>query len=230
MTFFNKRNPKISIFIPVYNRENYIIQCIKSIQNQTLKDIEIIAVNDCSNDNSLRVLTNLAEKDKRIKIINNKKNHGLLYSRAMGILNSTGEYLMNLDSDDELNDNECLEYLYNKTKKLRVDIITFNVLFKKTNTIFKCIYKNEILFQPKLYQSLFLPNNALSDYLIWNKIIKREIFINAYNYFKNKIYNGKWNYFEDDIWNILINRYAKSKICLDRLIYKYFSFYNFIPY
>ena len=113
--FIIKKRPKISVFIPIYNKEQYINKCIQNLQNQTLKDIEIIAVNDCSTDNSLSILIDLAKKDNRIKIVNNDKNHGLLYSRAMGILNSSGEYLMNLDSDDEINDNDCLEYLYNKT-------------------------------------------------------------------------------------------------------------------
>mgnify|MGYP002625337468 CR=1 FL=1 len=113
-SYFSKKKPKISIFVPVYNAESYIKECIESIQHQTLKDIEIIAVNDYSNDSSLSILNDLANKDNRIKIVNNDKNHGLLYSRAMGILNSTGEYLMNLDSDDEINDSESLEYLYNQ--------------------------------------------------------------------------------------------------------------------
>ena len=211
----NKKKPKISIFIPIYNNEKYLNKCIQTLQNQTLKDIEIIAVNDCSNDTSLKILTDFAKHDKRIKIVNNDKNHGLLYSRAMGILNSTGEYLMNLDSDDEINDNECLEYLYNQTELFKVDIIAFSVLLKKYNSIYKCDYNNQILIQPKLYNSCF------SDYLIWNKIIKKETFLKAYEDFKIAIYNGKWNYFEDDVWNVLVSKYAKTKLCLDRLIYIY---------
>ena len=54
-----------------------------------------------------------------------------------------------------------------------------------------------------------------------NKLIKKEIFLKAYEDFKSEIYNVKWNYFEDDIWNILVNRYAKTKLCVNRLIYNY---------
>lgn len=219
--FNTKKRPKISIFIPIYNKELYIDKCIKNLQNQTPKDIEIIAVNDCSEDNSLNILNDLAKNDSRIKIVNNDINHGLLYSRAIGILNSTGEYLMNLDSDDEIYDNECLEYLYNKTLSFKVDIIAFNVHFEVTNTTVKCNYDNEILLQPKLYKKNFLENNDLSDYLIWNKLIKKEIFLKAYEDFKIAIYNGKWNYFEDDVWNTLVSKYAQSKLCLDKLVYIY---------
>ena len=108
------RRPKISIFIPIYNKENFINRCIQSILTQTLKDIEIIAVNDHSNDSSLKILEALTKRDNRIKIINNYKNHGLLYSRAVGILKSSGEYLMNLDADDELKGHNSLKYLYFK--------------------------------------------------------------------------------------------------------------------
>ena len=166
------------------------------------------------------MLSNFAKKDHRIKIVNNDKNHGLLYSRAMGILNSNGEYLMNLDSDDELNDNECLEYLYNKSQIYKADIISYNVLIKELNSIFKCSRNDNITFQPNLYNSLFNDAGYIREYLIWNKIIKREIFLKAYESFKIWIYNGKWNYFEDDVWNILVHRYASSKLCVDKLIYK----------
>ena len=220
--FFNKE-PKISIFMPIYNKENYINNSIQSLQKQTLKDIEIIAVNDGSNDSSLSILNDLAKNDYRIKIVNNDKNHGLLYSRAMGILNSTGKYLMNLDPDDEINDSQCLEYLYNQTQILKVDILQFNVFFKAANWTFKCNYNSEILKQPNLYKSTFSGDNGVSDYLIWNKLIKKETFLKAYEAFKIPIYNGKWNYFEDDVWNILVSKYAQSKACADRLVYIYNS-------
>ena len=86
-----------------------------------MQDIEIIAVNDCSNDETLEILKNLSLTDKRIKIVNNKNNSGLLYSRAMGIIHSSGEYLMNLDPDDELYNSDNLEYLYNISNTWNVD-------------------------------------------------------------------------------------------------------------
>ena len=116
--------------MPIYNKEKYIIQAIKSIQNQTLKDIEIIAVNDCSKDNTSEILNIFALNDSRIKIINNTKNYGLLYSRAMGIIHSSGEYLMNLDPDNTLDNSDNLEYLYNKAITYNVGIISFNYTLK----------------------------------------------------------------------------------------------------
>ena len=210
--------------MPIYNKEKYINKSIKSLQNQTLKDIEIIAVNDCSDDKSLNELINLSKNDNRIKIVNNDRNHGLLYSRAMGILNSTGEYLMNLDPDDELEGEDNLEYLYNMTRISHAEIITFGMSKKKFHKTFinpACPKKTKVQKQPQLFNSIFNKYDSINDYLITNKLIKREIFLKAYNEFKDEIYNGKWNYHEDNIWSILVNRYAKSKICINKLIYIY---------
>ena len=213
--------PKISIFLPIYNQEKNIHKCIQSIQRQTLKNIEIVAVNDYSNDNSQKILIELAQYDNRIKIINNDHNHGLLYSRAMGILNSSAEYIMNLDPDDILGDNDSLKYLYNKAKILNVDMITFDLFDEKINKIIKCKKNIIILKQPELFNSIFDVNNIMDDYLICNKLIKKNIFLKALNDFRKEIYNLKWNYFEDDIWSILVNKYSRSKFCVNRLVYIY---------
>ena len=171
MTFIkNENTPKISIFLPIYNKEKYLKRSIKSIQIQTLKDLEIVPVNDCSTDNSLEILEEMAKNDLRIKIVNNNKNHVLLYSRAMGILNSSGEFIINLDPDDEFNGPDNLEYLYKIAKKSKVDLISFGVLFKINNYMtIKCSNYNHILRQPKLFESVFDSSNRLKDFLIWNK-------------------------------------------------------------
>ena len=138
--------PKVSVFLPIYNKEVYITRSIMSIQKQTLNDIEIIAVNDFSTDETLKILKKLSKRDKRIKIINNDRNHGLLYSRTMGILNSSGEYVMNLDPDDLFTDEDNLKLLYYKSKELKLDIIIF--LLKKLKQK-KIIYLNKYLKELK---------------------------------------------------------------------------------
>ncbi len=219
----NKYKPKISIFLPIYNKEKYLKRSIGSIQKQSLKELEIIAVNDGSTDNSLNILQNLSQKDSRIKIVNNHKNRGLLYSRAMGILNSNGEYLMNLDPDDEFNGSKYLKNLYLKAKRLNVDMISFIMLYLPDKI--KCgesFIKNKILYQPELYESAFLENN-LKDYYITNKLIKKELLKNIYKIFEKKINGDKWNYHEDNIWSILIHKYANSSINLNKIIYYYYK-------
>ena len=117
--------PKVSVFLPIYNREKYLKRSINSIQKQTLKEIEIVAVNDCSTDNSLKILKQLAKNDSRIKIINNDRNHGLLYTRAMGIINCTGEYVLNLDPDDQFQGINNLEILYRVAKFKNADMVIY---------------------------------------------------------------------------------------------------------
>ncbi len=126
-------SPKITIFLPIYNKAKYLNRSISSIQKQTLKDIEIIPINDCSEDNTLEILKKMAKNDTRIKIVNNNKNRGLLYSRAMGIINSNGKYLMNLDPDDSLESPNNLEILYHKASQTKANIISFGLLCVKND-------------------------------------------------------------------------------------------------
>ena len=97
--------PKISIISPIYNREEFIMRFLRSIQNQKFNDFEIIFIDDCSKDNSLKVIEKYQEKDQRIILIKNKKNKGTLISRNIGTLNSRGEYLIFPDPDDIISKN-----------------------------------------------------------------------------------------------------------------------------
>ena len=97
--FKSSENPLVSAIVPVYNSKNYINRALKSIQNQNITDIEIILINDYSTDNSLSIIEDLQKEDQRIKIIKNKKNMGILYSRSVGVLSSKGKYIFCLDND-----------------------------------------------------------------------------------------------------------------------------------
>jgi len=160
-------------------------------------------------------------KDSRIKIVNNVKNYGSCYSRAMGILNSKGEYLLSLDPDDKYQGKNNLKYLYNKAKNLNVDIINFLILYlperKKSE---KFSEFNKIIKQPKLLQSAFRKDdNILRDFYITNKFIRRELLEKAYKFFKRYLYRKRWNYFEDNIWSILAYKYANTSIFINKKIY-----------
>ncbi len=116
-------SPKVSVIIPVYNVEQYLRECLDSVINQTLKDIEIICVNDGSPDNSLAILKEYAAKDKRIIIID-QKNQGLSCSRNNALKVAKGEYILFLDSDDWLRLDTC-ELLYKKAKAYKLDMLNF---------------------------------------------------------------------------------------------------------
>lgn len=123
--------PKISIVVVVYNVEQYISKCLESLVHQTLRDIEIICVNDGSTDGSLEVLNRYALADDRIKIIN-QENKGVAAARNVGLENATGEYLQFVDGDDWVNFNLC-ERVYSLAKKHDSDIVMFDAAFYDNN-------------------------------------------------------------------------------------------------
>ena len=216
--------PKISIFLPIYNKVQYLKRSIGSIQRQTLKDIEILPINDKSTDNSLEILKQIANKDSRIRIINNEKNGGLLYSRGMGILNSRGEYLMCLDPDDQLKGANDLKFLYNRAKAFNVDILSFYILYLPGRTkSYNHLSFNKIIKQPELYHKAFNEGGLLTDFYITNKLVKKELLKNAYELFKKYIYGKKWNFHEDNIWSILVYKYSNSYLFVNKVIYVYYQ-------
>lgn len=113
--------PKISIIVPVYNVEKYLHRCVNSIINQTLKEIEVILVDDESPDNCPQICDEYALKDSRIKVIH-KKNEGLGLTRNAGINIATGEFIAFVDSDDWV-DLTMYETLYNTAKKYQCDTV-----------------------------------------------------------------------------------------------------------
>lgn len=113
--------PKVSIIVPIYNVEKYLDRCMDSLLNQTLKDIEIIMVDDGSPDNCPWMCDEYAKKDSRVKVIH-KKNAGLGMARNSGLEIANGEYVAFVDSDDYV-DCHMYEALYNKVKEMQVDAV-----------------------------------------------------------------------------------------------------------
>lgn len=115
----------VSVIIPVYNVERYLEECLDSVCNQTLANIEIICVNDGSTDGSLDILNSYAENDNRIKIIS-QSNQGLGASRNNGLKVSSGKYVYFLDSDDYI-DLACLEKLVDNIDSNGSDMVLFKL-------------------------------------------------------------------------------------------------------
>ena len=159
---------KVSVIVPVYNVENYIVKCINSIVNQKLEDIEIIVVNDGTLDNSIKLIEENF-KDERIKIYN-KQNGGAASAKNYGIKKATGEYVFFVDGDDFID--ECLLKMYNKA------------IEKKSNLVI-CDYFKYYETEDKEYIPIipFYDKNNMKCSVISMpgpvcKLIKREIIIN----------------------------------------------------
>ena len=118
---------KISIMVAAYNVEKYIERCMDSLVNQTLRDIEIIVVNDGSTDETLNKILQYSRNDKRVIVID-KENEGLIEARKSGIENSNGEYLLFVDGDDWIAEDTC-EKLYSKAISLDLDIVNYGLYY-----------------------------------------------------------------------------------------------------
>jgi len=179
--------PKISIIIPIYNTSKYLHEALESVINQTLKDIEIICINDGSTDNSLDIIKEYAEKDKRIIIIN-KDNKGYGHSMNVGIKIATGEYLGILESDDYLS-LAMYENLYNIAVKYNLDSVrgdfyrfvrdkNYNMELKYCPIDSKYIWYNRI-FNPSIdVDSCIISNNIWSGIYRMNFIKENNIYFN----------------------------------------------------
>ena len=168
--------PKVSVIIPVYNVENYLRQCLDSVINQTLKDIEIILVDDGSTDSSLSVCNEYAQKDNRITVLT-QQNKGAGAARNMGLERATGEYLSILDSDDyfELN---MLEKMYNAACRHNNDItICHSIEFDNTTgekLHSKWIIRDELLPEKEVFNHKDIPLYIIGfcQGWAWDKLYK----------------------------------------------------------
>ncbi len=133
--------PKVSVLLPVFNTEPFIGRCLDSIVNQSMRDIEIIIVNDATPDRAMDIVKKYSEKDSRFVIVNKKANEGLMAARKSGYELATGEGIMFCDSDDYL-EKEALAILYETMVKEDADIVVSGHKYLKTDgTVNVCISK-----------------------------------------------------------------------------------------
>lgn len=208
-------NPKITVIIPVYNMDAYIPECLDSVINQTLKELEILCIDDGSTDYSQQVLNEYSWKDKRIRIIS-QRNHGVSYSRNIGITQSKGEFLFFLDPDDYLPDNEVLADLYNAAIKHGVLICGGG--FSENNVTLPGIVDR---WDGNLSKYTFSDDTLMNyiDYQFdygWTRFLYNREFL---------IYNDltipDYTFFEDPVFFVKVMHLAKTFYCLKRCTYCY---------
>ena len=222
--FKKSNNIKVSIISPIHNREKFLLTFLKSIQFQDFKDIEIILVDDKSTDNGINIIEEYIKKDKRIKLIKNKKNKGTFVARNIGVLSSKGKYIMIPDPDDILSQ-DIIKNCYNYAEKYNYDVIKFRSYSRNRININDYYYKfeNRPIYQPELSTFVFYDNNELRirDYVIHNKFVKREIFIKVINSLNSFYSNMYITLGEDTLIFYLILRKANSFYFLKKVGYYY---------
>ncbi|MBE6485720.1 MAG: glycosyltransferase family 2 protein [Methanosphaera stadtmanae] len=209
---------KVSVVIPIYNVEAYLEDCLKSVLNQTLTDIEVICVNDGSTDKSLSILEKYAKEDKRMIVIN-QENAGHAVATNIGMTYATGEYLFLMDSDDIIEFN-ALELTYNKARENDVDFVIFKAI--NYNNAEEKYYETKSYTMKEVYNQVHdnvFSYEEVKDLIFmmsvtpWSKLYNRR-FIS-----ENNIIFPEGLIFDDNIffWEVLFN--AKRIVFLNEFLF-----------
>jgi glycosyltransferase involved in cell wall biosynthesis len=227
-------NPKVSIIIPMYNEEKNAKSIIRSLQNQTLQEIEIICVNDNSNDKTLSILQSMQKEDPRIEIITNKTNRGVIYNRIHGALQSKGEYVTFVDADDGLCNYDILTKAYNCATKdfgEKIDMIHYQSCgckIKDTGEMEPfCIFFtfnptnfNKILRQPEIGDNYMQKKNHISGSgFVFDKIYSRELMLRVADYIGPHIWNQNLIFVDDFLLCFACMKQTKSLVNIGEIGY-----------
>ena len=188
-------NTKISVIIPFYNAEKVLDKCLKSVRNQTLREIEIICVNDASPDNCKKILNAHAKEDVRLTVINQEQNKGACAARNRGLDVAKGEYICFCDDDDTMA-LSALEVRYNKAKEEKADILYDDMPY------------NKVLMGP-IYDHLQVH--------VWSGVYRTE-FLNKNNI---KFYEPIKQYGEDHVFNLMCTPKANKIVCIKDNLYSH---------
>jgi len=231
-------SPKISLIIPIYNSEKTIIPLIHSIQSQTLKEIEIICINDNSTDKTESILTKLKKEDPRIITITNKIKRGILYNIINAGLQAKGEYVIFLYPDDFFTSNDVLDKLYDiATKKFeeKIDIVHFKIcisIYNKENidqieslnyiSIVNLNNLNKILKNPDIFANYLQKNKDITDSrFIFDKIYKRDLIQKAADYIGPQIWNQILEFGFDFLFTFAMMKQCNNFINIKDICYSH---------
>lgn len=209
---------KVSVIVPVYKVEKYLARCLDSLINQTLKDIEIICVNDGSPDNSAQILDDYAKKDSRIVIIN-QQNGGLSSARNAGMKIVKGEYTAFVDSDDWV-DLDFFENLYNAAKENDCDIAVGGII--RTKTTKEYYFKvDKMNITDNINEKVLFCDIPDKSY-VWNKVYNSKMLKESNITFEvGRVY-------EDMLFTAQIFYYSKKLVTVPNTYYYYFRHRNTI--
>ena len=229
--------PKISLVIPMYNEQKNIKKVIRSIQNQNLQDIEIVCVNDNSNDKTLEILKELQKEDPRITILTNRQNRGVIYNRIYGAIRSKGEYVTFIDADDALCNINILEKAYRiatKEHNEKIDIVhyqtcgclvdengkmdKFAIFFTFNPNTF-----NQVIRAPYIGDNYFQnKKDVTGSGFVFDKIYSRELIIRAANYIGPDVWNQNLVYIDDLLLCFAAMKNAKTIVSINDIGYWHF--------
>lgn len=198
---------RLSVVVPMYNSEKYIERCINSIIGQDMKDMEVILINDGSKDKTKYIAKKYVAKYKNIKLIDKEKNEGISAARNTGIKNATGEYIVFIDSDDEIN-NGMFKNMHELGKKSNSDVVMCSYLrkYKDFDVEIKANIKEDYVIYnrsdiEKNIIHTFVENTEYGYYYVWNKLYKKEFLEKNNIFFRKKIKFGEDWFFNLDVFD-----------------------------
>ena len=212
-------SPKVSVLIPVYNTELFLADCLNSVISQTLNEIEIICVEDASEDHSGLILRRYAESDPRIRIIWHNKNEGTHKARKDAVLTAKGKYIMFLDSDDELFPNAC-KVAYDTIEGNNTDAVQFGVQSIDAKGSYVATKSWLITEHTERFYNNWLylyDREQIKSWEMWNKIYKSDLCKNAF-----KQMDDDYLIVAEDVYFFCVYGYlAKSISMIEDVLYKY---------
>ncbi len=225
MKSISMNQPLVSVNIPIFKCEKYILRCLESVKNQTYQNLEILLVNDQTPDNSLAIIDQFQKENPElnIRILHHEKNQGLSVVRNTGIDNSTGEYLYFLDSDDEIT-KDCIRLLVHEILEKEVQMVIAQNRWINTFDHTTKDFGFPTRSQKKMYDNNKEIFKAYSEGLFpipsWNKLIQLE-FIK-----KNKIHFIPGLYAQDELWFFHLMLKINSLSIIDEITYLYYLHSN----
>ena len=219
---------KVSIGVPVYNVERYIQVCAESLFKQTYKNIEYVFVDDCTPDNSiqeiLEIIKKYPDRAEQVKIIRNKLNSGVSYSRNVALLNMTGEYIVWVDPDDYVEPN-MIELLVKEQYKTGADIVTCGTFVHERNGEVKIIEASPFKSPKNMCVDLLSKKIPVS---LWARLIRRKLHTEHNIYTKPGINCGEdfqvmplLAFFSTRVSNVSIPLYHYNKTNINAYTYKF---------
>ncbi len=211
-----KKKDLVSVVIPIYNTEKYLVRCLDSVVTQTWIDLEIILLDDGSTDSSLKICHSYASQDDRIIIIE-KQNTGISDTREIGVQRATGKWIAFLDSDDWYH-KSFIEQMVNACRKYKTDVAfcRFYEVYGKEKFIYPSAETRSILSGAEAIYNILLPNTVGYFTSLWNKLYCLELIKKENIHFNRKLHVG-----EDELWLVQLLKKCDSVICINSPLYYY---------
>lgn len=206
--------PKVSVIVPVFRAERYIRDCIQSLQRQTVRDWEVLLIDDGGGDGAMAIVREMAQDDARLKIIRHRSNLGPMMARYNGVVEAEGDYIAFCDSDDLLPENS-LELLLSKAEESHADIVSGNIDYFCQNGE-RRRWNNTLSYggdKVSVYKSILLGEYTHN---VWGKLYRSELLKNhEYSHFEHFVNGEDAIFFYEIVDNIV------SAVTIPEVVYYY---------